>query len=464
MKPASSKRWRPTRRGFLIAAGLGTGGLALGWNLGMPRMRLRMADSFLGPGESSFGLIEDTSPSSYFEVLEDGTIRLFATKIEMGQGLHTALAQIAAEELEIAPDRLEVVPSDTVRGPHDPSGTAGSNSVKSMYQPLREAAANLREMFRVQAASILDVPLKDVQIESGMFRRAIESDGDSSSLTYGEVLKAAELSPETWQVPEDAPALKPTKDFASIGEITSRLDIPAKVDGSARYAYDARAENMAYGAIARPPRIGARLTRASAGAAESVSGVIVVVIEDEFAGIVAESRLAARAGVAALDLEWSDGEETLSSDDIESQLKLEGRGGVIIQDSGDAIAELDALKPSVYEMYFRTPPAAHSPMEMPGRALRWWMRTLRGSKFRAKCLIWFVAGSRSYWIWTKRRSRCKAVSSAADLGVSSVYRSRARLRFCLEQPAGRFMWLGIEAKSSATVSAGHRAIIGCAPA
>ena len=121
------RRWRISRRGFLIGAGVTGVGLALGVTLGLPALHLRMAEML----DSGGGMGSDfpTEPFAWFEILEDRRLRLYLSKVEMGQGVHTALAQIAAEELGIAWADLEVAQATTHVGPADASGTAGSTSV-----------------------------------------------------------------------------------------------------------------------------------------------------------------------------------------------------------------------------------------------------------------------------------------------------------------------------------------------
>ena len=121
-------RWRPTRRGFLIGAGVAGGGLAFGWVVGRPWLRLQIADLFENGSQPSTASKE---PSAWFEIASSGLVTLFMTKVEMGQGIHTALAQVAAEELALPWSSLTVVQASTRRRPDDRSGTSGSSSMSS---------------------------------------------------------------------------------------------------------------------------------------------------------------------------------------------------------------------------------------------------------------------------------------------------------------------------------------------
>ncbi|HAJ34727.1 MAG TPA: hypothetical protein DCL15_03390, partial [Chloroflexi bacterium] len=156
-------RWRPTRRGFLIGAGVVAGGLALGYAYGVPWMRLQLAGVFEGAEGPPGSFPED--PWAWFEVLPDSRIRLYLMKVEMGQGVHTALAQIAAEELGIAWQDLDVAQASTGRDMGNSLMTSGSSSVSGVFTPLLAAAATFRAMLTGEAAALLGVPAEQVVIE-----------------------------------------------------------------------------------------------------------------------------------------------------------------------------------------------------------------------------------------------------------------------------------------------------------
>ena len=144
------KRRRLSRRDFLIVLGVGAAGFYAGVRLGTPYLRLRLVD-FL---EESGGPPTDVEapPDAWFEILPDNIVNLYLPKSEMGQGVHTSLAQIAAEELEISVDQMQVFHAPTSRLV-DPVGTSASNTISSLYIPLSEVAAILR--VRIPRASWL---------------------------------------------------------------------------------------------------------------------------------------------------------------------------------------------------------------------------------------------------------------------------------------------------------------------
>ena len=146
------RRWRITRRGFLIGAGVTGAGLLLGWQVGLPAFRLQMAETFDSAegGAAAFGE-PDSRPTAWFEIKPDNKVVFHIPKVEMGQGIHTSLAQIAADELEVAWENISVVPANSETGPIDGFGTAGSMSVSTLWTPLRETAATMRELLVASA-------------------------------------------------------------------------------------------------------------------------------------------------------------------------------------------------------------------------------------------------------------------------------------------------------------------------
>lgn len=353
---SAAPRWRPTRRGFLIGAGLAGAGVALGWVVGLPRLRLRMAEAFESGSQPSS---TSSEPSAWFEIAPDGKVTMFMTKVEMGQGVHTALAQIAVEELAIAWSSLSVVQANTNRRSDDTSATSGSNSVASQYPIIREAAATLREMLRHQASARLGVPVAELVARNGEVVKIAEP---TVRISYGALADGADIA--TWEVPELVPLTDPA-DFKVIGQSLPRVDLPAKLRGEALYGYDARLAGFCFGAIARPPQLGARLAAAEAGPAAGMPGVVHVLIEDGFAGVVATSRAEAAAARDALVLRWEGGRDWQQSD-IDARMVVGGRGGVVIQDEGDArrvLAQGGGADGDLLTAEYATPLAAHFTME-----------------------------------------------------------------------------------------------------
>lgn len=348
--PSKKGRWRITRRGFLIGAGVTGAGLALGVTWGVPYGRLQMAEMF----DSGEGMPSNlpAEPWAWFEVQPDSRIRLYISKNEMGQGVHTSLAQIAVEELGIAWDDLEVAQATTHVGPADSSGTAGSASVSSVYTPLRQAAATLREMLHQAAADMLDVEASKV----AMVGRGFAVSGNQPEITLAD-LTANQID---WKVPDEEIPLKDFHTFEVIGQPMPRVDIPAKVTGEAIYGYDVKLPGMKYGAVLRPPTIEGQLKSVQAGEAEEVSGLVEVVIEGDFAGVVADSRASAQAAVQKLQADWDDG-KLWQQEELDKLVSVGGRDGITIQREGNAPGLLQ--EGVTLSAAYRTPFAVQTPLE-----------------------------------------------------------------------------------------------------
>lgn len=350
LEPQPKRRWRMSRRGFLIGLGVLGGGLALGWRFGLPAMRLGIANSLEAGGAPGAG---KAAPDAWFEVKPDNGIRLYLMKVEMGQGIHTSLAQIAAEELELPFERLEVISASTSRGIKDGFGTGASNSISSLFKPLREAAATLRMMLQAKAAEKWAVEATTLVAMNGSF---FKQGSPTETMTYAQAAEGV----SDWKVPKGKPELKAVKEFAVIGQPIKRIDFREKLTGRAIYGYDARAEGMLYGAVARPPRFTAKLKRAAEGKARAQNGVVDVVIQEGFAGVVASSRAAAYRGLEALELDWDMG-ETYQQADIDALTQVKPGEGIVVQKAGRVAPKLKKGKRIRAE--YRSPMAAHSHLE-----------------------------------------------------------------------------------------------------
>ncbi len=343
-------RWRVTRRGFLIGVGVSGAGLALGWRYGLPELRLRVAralDNASPPGSIK------ASPVAWFDISPDNQVTLYMPKVEMGQGIHTALGQIAAEELELDWQQLRVVASHTNQGLADAFGTGGSNTISSLFTPLREAAATLRSMLTSRAAELWGIEAVYAITMNG---EVFQQQNPQVRLSYGEIVQGA----GAWDVPKEKPELKPVSEFRLIGKPLPRVDFREKLTGRAVYGYDARVPGMLYGAVARPPSLGATLKRASAGTALRVSGVEKVLIEDDFVGVVAQSRTAAWRALEALELDWQESQERIQQDELERLTTVQNGAGVVIQRHGRSKANLTG---DLITAEYRTPFAAHAHLE-----------------------------------------------------------------------------------------------------
>lgn len=344
------QRKRISRRDFLIVLGVGAAGLYAGVKLGTPYLRLRLVDWLEESGGPPSNI--DALPDAWFEILPDNTVKLYLPKTEMGQGIHTGLAQIAAEELEIDLDQMQVLHAPTSRLV-DPVGTSASNTISGLYIPLSEVAATLRELLRAEAAKQLNTQADNLELDNGVFRSKSDA---SQQRTYGELFQAL----QEWELPDAPPALKNPSQHKQIGQPYPRVDLPAKITGQAVYGFDSRLPGMAYGAVARPETIEGNLISAKSGQATNQPGVVQVVMEEDFAGIVAESREQAYQALSQMELEWDTG-YPWQQEEIDDMVKVGKGKGVIIQREGNVDQALENGK--VIEAEYSTPLAYHAYLE-----------------------------------------------------------------------------------------------------
>ena len=228
---------------------------------------------------------------SWLRVDPVGTVTIFTGRVELGQGATTALAQIAAEELDITLARVRMIPVDTNRSPNE-GVTAGSNSIEAGGAALRSAAAEARAILIQHASQHLGVPADQLIADDG----TIFAKSGPQRTSYWEL--AAEM-PLAREATNSVPA-KPAKDHRLVGRPAQRLDIPDKVMGRPIFIQDMRLPGMLHGRIVRPPSYGAELLRLDEAAVRKLPGVVAVARDGRFLGVVAEREEQAIAARAAL--------------------------------------------------------------------------------------------------------------------------------------------------------------------
>lgn len=351
---AKSKKSNSRRR-FLVRSAIGVGVMVGAGIVGCNPIRRMVATQI---DQSILPYDNDAPPTTWFEVRADNRIILHSPKVEMGQGVLTGLAQIAAEELGVPVERLEVVHARTDRGPVDPFSTGGSTSISGLWQPLRELAATMRQMLINEAARLVQVDPGSLSVQEG------EISGKGISMTLGEVVARA----TSWEVPKESPALRPRSAFRQIGQAIPRIDLREKVEGAPIFGMDASFPDMLYGAIARPEQVDATFTSVDTAAAKKISGVVDVVVEDDFVGVLATSKVAAEKGKKALQIKWKVN-KVWQQEDIAALIKVGAGKPVQIQKQGRPKRILRDKK-GIITAEYATPMGAHAQLE-PNGAVAW---------------------------------------------------------------------------------------------
>jgi nicotinate dehydrogenase subunit B len=289
----------PHRRQFLAA-----GGLAVGFTL-LPGVRAiaqttTEAGTFTEavpdlPGSLKISPMLD----AWIKIDERGRITVFTGKAELGTGIRTAFIQIAAEQLDVSPDMINLVTADTASTPNE-GYTAGSHSVADSGTAIANAAAQVRDLLLQAAAAKLDVDVATLQVSGGEIVA-----GDGRRIDFGDAVRGTNLH-------RNARAGQRTKDprsFRTIGQALQRVDIPAKVTGQPSYVQDIRLPGMVHARVVRPPAYGATLSAVDIAPVRSMPGVLAVVHDGSYLAVVADDEWRAILAMRALanHATWAEG-------------------------------------------------------------------------------------------------------------------------------------------------------------
>jgi isoquinoline 1-oxidoreductase beta subunit len=311
----------------------------------------------------------------YIRIRPDGTVIAYSSQLEMGQGIHTGLATIVAEELDADFNAIRVVNAANGTGPHgdvygnpDLGGaiqlTGASNSTKGFWARYRQVAAHARARLVAAAAEAWGVPAGEVTIEAGVVGHP-----NGKRATFGELAARAEQLP----VPDNVRP-KERADYKLIGRDGQlRIDAPAKILGTERFTIDVTLPQMLTAVVLHPPRFGATAAAVDDRAALDEPGVTAVVQIDEGVAVVGETLDDAQRGLRALRVDWNDEHaERRSSEELLAEhrrLVESGEQAVVAREDGDAEDAL-ARAAHVIDALYELPYLAHAPMEPNNAACR----------------------------------------------------------------------------------------------
>ena len=292
-----------------------------------------------------------TDVNAYLKIGADGRVTVYSGKIEMGQGITTSLAQMAAEELGVDLAAIDMVMGDTASCPWD-MGTFGSMSTRFFGPALRAACARARGAMSRLAAARLGVPESRLRIAGGV----VSVQGEPGrQVRYADLAKDAAIVEGV-----DAPAvLRAARDFSVMGRSPPRVDGVAKVTGGAKYAADIRLPGMLYARLLRPPMHGASLTRVDTAAAQALPGVTVIKTGALVAVLHAKPDLAA-AALAEVKADWARAAAALTPDSIFDHILANAGDARTVEAKGDMTAASGA---ATFETAFHKGYVAHAPME-----------------------------------------------------------------------------------------------------
>ena len=385
-----TRKW--TRRSFIGAgavAGLAAGGALVVGIAIRPGDRTDELAKFVTDGDEQ--LI-----TTWVKIAPDNTVTAIIPHGEMGQGVHTALSAMLAEEMEADWDAMEImeapaekdfanfelakgfllgdakIPSalfDTVNGlmltavkAMDLQITGGSASVRfTGVSAMMTAGAAAKELLLEAAAKQWDAPLSELRAEKSYIYH-----GDRKA-PFAEFAKtAATLKPNL------RPVLKKRSEYKLLGQSLPRVDIPSKVDGTAQFGIDAQLDGLKYGTVMAAPVHGQNVAKLNSSDAESMPGVLGVYDMGSYVAVVAEGYWQAKQALAMVDVEWTKSEtERVNEETIFAQYAeaLETGKKTVLHKSGNLAKGLESAE-SVYEAEYTVPYLAHACME-PMNATAW---------------------------------------------------------------------------------------------
>jgi isoquinoline 1-oxidoreductase beta subunit len=376
------------RRAFLVAGSLGAGGWLVGCSAPGGVERLGQAGDFAGPGG-------EVALNAWVRIAPDGGVTVAMPRVEMGQGVHTALALLVAEELEADWPRVAVafapvgrvyantavllnasifeaddtaVAARTTRAVLQRAGlwlslqaTGGSASVRDAWEPMRAAGAAARTMLVQAAARRFGVPAESLVAERGGVSHA----ASGRRAGFGELVREAAALP----VPESI-ALKPAAQWRLIGREVPRLPQPGALTGATLYGADVRLPGMLHAAIRHCPVMGGRLRAFDPAPALAQPGVRAAFdLEGRAVVVVADRHWRAQRALDGLQIDWDSGPgPAADSQALLAQLRQAVRGPDTgfggFRDDGDAQAGLDAAEAATkVEAFYEAPLLAHAALE-----------------------------------------------------------------------------------------------------
>ena len=262
----------------------------------------------IGQSGTADGSPQPTELDSWLMIGSDGIVTVYTSKVDLGTGVLTALSQVMAEELDVAFDRIHMITGDTAQT-IDQSQTSGSRTMHKAGPQLRQAAAAGRQELLKLASVQLDTPVERLSVNDGVVRVIGNS---SQSVTYWKLLGGKRFhvtitatgTGAALKVAAGVPAKNP-KDYKIVGTSVPRIDIPGKVTGEFTYSQDVRIPGMLHGRVVRPLEVISQLTSVDESSIKDIPGIVKVVKEKRFVGVVATTEWGAIQAAKALKVTWS---------------------------------------------------------------------------------------------------------------------------------------------------------------
>jgi CO/xanthine dehydrogenase Mo-binding subunit len=274
------------------------------------------------PPQLPVSLAANPKLSSWLKFSSTGQVTVSPGKVEIGQGIVTALAQIAADELDIDLSRMQMVRASTATSPNE-GVTSGSLSIQQSGRALRHACAEVRQIFLQLAAERLGVDIDALGVEDG----TISGPGNVRT-SYWELADAISLDRDA--TPGATPKIATQRSLA--GHSVQRIDIPDKVFARPRFIHDRSLPGLLHGRVLRPENARANLLELKEDGTGAIAGLVAMVRDGNFAGVVSETEHGAEKALQALrkSVTWSGGDPLPDENDLASFLKAQPSESTVI--------------------------------------------------------------------------------------------------------------------------------------
>lgn len=358
--------------------------------------------------------------SSWVRFTDEGHVAISPGKVEIGQGIVTALAQIAADELDVEIIRIEMIRTSTATSPNE-GATSGSLSVQQSGRALRHVCAEVRQLFLAAASERLGVDASQLDVDDG----TISGPGNVRT-SYWELTDEVSLD-------RDATAgvtAKIAAKRAVAGHSVQRVDIPDKVFARPRFIHDRALPDLLHGRVLRPDVSGARLIALNEAAARAVPGLVAIVRDGSFAGVVADGEVASEAALKALrkGATWSAGEPLPDEDDLAGFLRSQPVETTVI----DARTAATIKSARTLRRQYTRPYIAHASIAPSCAMARWdddrvhvWTHSQGVYLLRADLAIVLKLPAESIIVEHMEGAGCYGHNAADDVALDAVLLAKA---------------------------------------
>lgn len=380
------------------------------------------------------GGVEGVDPEGmepFVIVSSDGSVLAFNGHVDLGTGIRTALAQIVAEELDVAFDRVTMILGDTALTP-DQGPTIASETIQITSVPLRRAAAQARHVLVERAARRLDCAVADLAVDRGFVRRR---DDAGHGLDYGDLVGNDTSLVALAEVAD----LKPTAENHIVGQSVPRVDLPTKAAGGLVYVHDMRVPGMLHGRVVRPPYagvdagdfVGRSLISVDEASIAHLPGIVAVVTIGDFVGIVAEREEQAEAAMRALRVEWVPPPPLPDLGDLAGALAANPSTPRLLLDRGDVDAGLARAATRLtrryvwpYQLHASIGPSCAVAM-LDGARMRVWSGTQNPLPLRADLALLLDMTPTDVEVIRMEAAGCYGRNCADDVSADAALLARA---------------------------------------